>query len=55
MRFASGPVPAAVIALTLNVYVVNGLKPDTKIDVVLESDTGIRRGKAESGPTTLTM
>ena len=52
---AAGPVPAAVMALTLNVYAVNGLKPDTTIDVALESETGIRRGVAESGPTTFTV
>ena len=53
--FAVGPEPAAVLALTLNVYVVNGLKPDTVIDVVLASGTGIRCGVAESGPITFTV
>ena len=52
---AAGPVPAAVMALTLNVYAVNGLKPDTTTDVALASGTGIRCGVAESGPTTLTV
>ena len=50
---AAGPVPALVIALTLKVYEVKGLKPDISVEVVPAPCTGISPG--ESGPTTFTV
>ena len=47
---AAGPVPALVMALTLKLYKVKGLKPDTSKEVVLTPCTEISR--EESGPTT---
>ena len=47
---AAGPVPALVIALTLKLYKVKGLKPDTSTKVVSAPCTEISREK--SGLTT---
>ena len=49
---AAGPVPALVMALTLKVYEVKGLKPGISTEVVPAPCTGISPG--ESGPTTFT-
>ena len=50
---AAGPVPPLVMALTLKVYEVKGLKPGISTEVVPAPCTGISRG--ESGPTTFTV
>ena len=50
---AAGPVPALVIALTLKVYDVNGLKSAISTEVVPEPCTRISLG--ESGPTIFTL
>lgn len=50
---AAGPVPALVMALTLKVYEVRGLKSDISTVVVLASCTNISR--EESGPITCTL
>ena len=50
---AAGPVPALVMALTLNVYEVKSLKPGISTEVVPAPCTGISPG--ESGPTTFTV
>ena len=50
---AAGPVPALVMALTLKVYEVKGLKPGISTEVVPAPCTGISPG--ESGPTTFTV
>jgi hypothetical protein len=50
---AIGPFPVFVTALTLKVYIVEGLNTDTTIDVAFASDTEISR--FEPGPTTCTV
>ena len=50
---AAGPVPALVMALTLKVYEVKGLKPGISTEVAPAPCTGISPG--ESGPTTSTV
>ena len=50
---AAGPVPVLVMALTLKVYEVKGLKPGISTEVVPAPCTGISPG--ESGPTTCTV
>ena len=50
---AAGPVPALVMALTLKVYEVKGLKPDTSQEVALASCTGI--SGVGAGPSTCTL
>ena len=47
---AAGPVPTSVMALTLKLYKVKGLKPDTSKEVVSAPCTEI--SCEESGPTT---
>ena len=47
---AAGPMPALVMALTLKVYEVKGIKPGTSTEVVLVETTC-----KESGPSTCTV
>ena len=50
---AAGPMPALVMALTLKVYKVKGLKPGTSTEVVLVF--GTETSREESGPSTCTV
>ena len=53
MIVAAGPVPALVMALTLKVYSVKGLKLGISTEVVLAPCTRI--SCSESGPTAFTV